>query len=45
MHRQTNLYGYAEGQSIQFISTQLGLNFATLYQVLRRAGWVLKQGR
>jgi transposase len=32
MHRQTILDWHAEGHSIKVISTQLGLNFATIYR-------------
>jgi transposase len=45
MHRQTILDWHAEGKSIKVISAQLGLNFATVYQVLRRAGRVRKKCR
>jgi transposase len=44
-HRQTILDWHAEGKSIKVISAQLGLNFATVYQVLRRAGRVQKKSR
>jgi len=37
VHRQTILDRHAGGKSIKEISTGLGLNFATVYQVLRRA--------
>ena len=45
VHRQTILAQYAEGKSIKVISAQLGLNFATVYQVLRRAGRVRNKSR
>jgi hypothetical protein len=45
VHRQTILDQYAEGKPIKVISAQLGLNFATVYQVLRRAGRVQKKSR
>jgi transposase len=45
VHRQTILDWHAEGKSIKVISAQLGLNFATVYQVLRRAGRVQKKRR
>jgi hypothetical protein len=45
VHRQTILDGHAEGKSIKGIRTRLGLNFATVYQVLRRAGRVQKTCR
>jgi transposase len=40
VHRQAILDRHAGGKSIQEISTGLGLNFATVYQVLRRASRV-----
>lgn len=43
VHRQTILNCYEEGESIREISGSLGLNFATVYQVLRRAGRVEKK--
>ena len=44
-HRQTILDRHAEGRSIKEISTELGLNFATVYRVLRQAGRVQKKSR
>lgn len=40
---QTILDRHAEGKTIKEISTGFGLNFATVYQVLRRAGRVNKK--
>ena len=34
---------HAEGRSMKEIGTELGLNFATVYQVLRRAGLIRKK--
>ena len=45
VHRQTILDQYVEGKSIKVICAQLGLNFATVYQVLRRVGRVQKKSR
>lgn len=45
VHRQTILDWHAEGKSIKVISAQLALNFATVYQVLRRAGRMQKKHR
>jgi hypothetical protein len=45
VHRQTILDRHAEGKSIKEISAQLGLDFTTVYQVLRRAGRVQKTNR
>lgn len=44
-HRQTILDWHAAGKSIQEIGTGLGVNFATVDQVLRRAGRVTKKRR
>ncbi|MDB5306711.1 MAG: hypothetical protein JWO38_913 [Gemmataceae bacterium] len=41
-HRQAILEIHADGKSIKEISTQLAMNFATVYRVLRRAGRVQK---
>lgn len=43
VHRQSILDQHAGGKSIKEISTELGLSFATVYQVLRRAGRVKKK--
>ena len=45
VHREVILDQYAQGKSIKEISSQLGLNFATVYQVLRRAGRIEKKRR
>jgi len=45
VHREAILDRHGRGQSIKEISTGLGLNFATVYQVLRRAGRVNKRRR
>jgi hypothetical protein len=45
VHRQAILDQHAEGRTIKEISTGVGLNFATVYQVLRRAGRVKKKRR
>jgi hypothetical protein len=42
-HREAILARHAEGKSIKEISTQLGVNFATVYHVLRRAGRVKRR--
>ena len=44
-HLQAILDRHAAGQSIQEISTASGLNFATVYNVLRRADRVRKKRR
>ncbi len=43
VHRQTILDQHAGGEPIKEISTGLGLDFATVYGVLRRAGRVQKK--
>lgn len=45
VHQQTILDLHAAGKSIKEISTHLGLNFGTVYHVLRRAGRVQKKRR
>jgi transposase len=45
VRRQAILDWHAGGKSIKEISTGLGLNFATVYQVLRRAGRVKRKRR
>ncbi len=45
VHRQTILDLHVVGKSIKEISTGLGLDFATVYGVLRRAGRVQKKRR
>jgi hypothetical protein len=45
VHRQAILDQHAEGKTIKEISTGVGSNFATVYQVLRRAGQVKKTRR
>lgn len=44
-HQQAILILHAEGKTIKEISTRLGVNFATAYRVLRRAGRVEKKHR
>lgn len=43
VHRQTILDRHDDGKSIKEISAILGLDFATVYGVLRRAGRVRKK--
>ena len=46
LRRRADIFDqHAEGTSIKEISNGLGLNFATVYQVLRRAGRVKKKRR
>jgi DNA-directed RNA polymerase specialized sigma24 family protein len=45
VRRQVILDRHTEGKSIKEISTELGLNFATVYRVLRRAGRVQKKAQ
>jgi IS30 family transposase len=42
-HREDIRRKHGEGKSIKEISTALGVNFATVYRVLRRAGRVKKK--
>jgi hypothetical protein len=42
-HQQAILAMHAKGKSIKEISTELGVNFATVYRVLRRTGRVQKK--
>lgn len=44
-HWQAILALHADGQTIKEISTELGLNFVTVYRVLRQAGRVQKKRR
>ena len=41
-HRQAVLNRHAEGKRIKEISSELGLDFTTVYRILRRAGRVKK---
>lgn len=44
-HQQAVLKMHAEGKRIKEISSELGLNFTTVYRILRRAGRVRKKRR
>src|SRR5581483_6433348 len=44
-HQETILALHADGKSIREISTRLGIDFATVYRVLLRAGRVSKKRR